>query len=192
MPPTSKRVQLCRPARRGHRQYRSRRPRLCAAGGQRAGQPGREPPAAPDRRRAGPPRPSTTRGRPGRRVSARADQPDPDHARTPQDLHLGPSRAGLPAYPQAPGPLPHRLRGADQPPQAWLWAASVAMGCGAAACEASKASGSKPAVRSWPTTSTPSPSRPPDPVHHQTAPASPRPPLAIRRSCTRHLSGASN
>jgi transposase, IS5 family len=38
----------------------------------------------------------------------------------------------------------------------------AAMGCGAAAGEATRASGSGPAGRSWPTTSTPSPSRPPD------------------------------
>jgi transposase, IS5 family len=39
---------------------------------------------------------------------------------------------------------------------------NAAMGCAAAACEATKASGSGPAGRSWPTTSTPSPSRLPD------------------------------
>jgi transposase, IS5 family len=49
---------------------------------------------------------------------------------------------------------------------------SAAMDCGAAASGATKASGSGPAGRSWPTTSTPSPSRPPDPVHHRTASAS--------------------
>jgi Transposase DDE domain len=32
-------------------------------------------------------------GRTRRRVCARADQPDPGHARTHQDLHLGPGRA---------------------------------------------------------------------------------------------------
>jgi hypothetical protein len=42
-------------------------------------------------------------------------------------------------------------------------------GLGAAGCEATKASGSGPAGPSWPTTWTPSPSRPPDPVHHRTA-----------------------
>jgi hypothetical protein len=39
---------------------------------------------------------------------------------------------------------------------------NAAMGCGAAAYEATRASGSGPAGRSWPTTSTPSPSRLPD------------------------------
>ena len=34
-------------SRPSHRQHRSRRPRLCPAGGQRAWQPGREPPARP-------------------------------------------------------------------------------------------------------------------------------------------------
>ena len=41
----AQRVRLCGAGRRGHRQHRSRRPRLCPAGGQRTGQPGREPPA---------------------------------------------------------------------------------------------------------------------------------------------------
>ena len=36
----AQRVRLCRPAGRGHRQHRSRRPRLSAAGGQRTGNPG--------------------------------------------------------------------------------------------------------------------------------------------------------
>ncbi|HEV2930405.1 MAG TPA: hypothetical protein VGW74_17100 [Propionibacteriaceae bacterium] len=42
---------------------------------------------------------------------ARADHPNPGWARTHQDLHLRSGRAGLPPHPQAPGPLPHRLRG---------------------------------------------------------------------------------
>ena len=42
-------------------------------------------------------------------------------------------------------------------------------GCAAAACEATRASGSGLAGRSWPTTWTPSPSRPPDPGHHRRA-----------------------
>jgi IS5 family transposase len=46
---------------------------------------------------------------------------------------------------------------------------SGAMGCAAAACEATRASGSGLAGRSWPTTWTPSPSRPPDPGHHRRA-----------------------
>jgi IS5 family transposase len=120
----AQRIRLRRPARRGHRQHPPRRPRLSAAGGQRTRQPGREPPAAPDHGRAGPPGASTTRGRPGRRLCARPDHPGAGRARTHQDLHLRAGRAGLPAHPQAPGPLPHRLRGPDQPPQARLWAAA--------------------------------------------------------------------
>jgi transposase, IS5 family len=58
------------PARRGHRQHPRWRPRLCAASGDWARQPGREAPAQPDRRRAGPPRASTPRGRPRRRLWA--------------------------------------------------------------------------------------------------------------------------
>src|SRR4029450_13142611 len=53
-------------------QHPPRRPRLCVAGGQDAWQPGREPPACPDRGRAGPRRPDPTRGRPRRRLLARA------------------------------------------------------------------------------------------------------------------------
>jgi transposase, IS5 family len=79
---TPKPVRLCRPAGRGHRQYPPRRPRLSAGGGDRPGQPGREPPAWPDRRRAGPPGASTPGGRPRRRVPARADRTDPGRART--------------------------------------------------------------------------------------------------------------
>src|SRR5262245_23045922 len=41
------------------------------------------------------------------------------------------------------------------------------MGRDAAASGATKASGSGPAGRSWPTTSTPSPSTPPHPLHHR-------------------------
>jgi IS5 family transposase len=92
----AQRVRLCRPAGRGHRQPRSRRPRLCPAGGHHAWQPGREPPASPDRGRAGPARPDPTRGRPRRRLRARPDHPNPGWARTHQDLHLRSGRAGLP------------------------------------------------------------------------------------------------
>jgi IS5 family transposase len=116
-------VRLCRPARRGHRQHRSWRPRLSAAGGDRTGQPGREPPACPDRRRAGPPGASTTRGRAGRRLPARPDRPEPGWADTGTHVHRPAGRAGLSAHPPAAGPLPHRLRGPHQPPQAPLWAA---------------------------------------------------------------------
>jgi transposase, IS5 family len=103
-----------------HRPHAPRRPRLCPAGGQRTGQPGREPPASPDRRRAGPARTCPTRGRPGRRVRARADHPNPGRVGTHQDLHLRSGRAGLAPHPPAPGPLPHRLRGPHQPPQTRL------------------------------------------------------------------------
>jgi IS5 family transposase len=64
-----------------------------------------------------------------------------DHARSPSTAGSSPTTQTLavlaPAqvfiagraepsspHPQAPGPLPHRLRGPHQPPQAWLWAAA--------------------------------------------------------------------
>jgi transposase, IS5 family len=71
-----------------------------------------------------PARPDPTRGRPRRRLRARADHPNPGWARTHQDLHLRSGRAGLPPHPPAPGPLPHRLRGPHQPPQTRVWAAA--------------------------------------------------------------------
>jgi hypothetical protein len=62
----ARRVRLRRRARRGHRQHPPWRPRRCPAGGDRAGQPWREPPARPDRRRADPAGPGPTGGRAGR------------------------------------------------------------------------------------------------------------------------------
>jgi len=68
---------------------------------------------------------------------------------------------------------------------------SVAMGCGAAVCEVTKASGSGPAGRSWPTTSTPSPSRPPDRPAIALSTHCRGRPTATRRSQPARLSGAS-
>jgi IS5 family transposase len=65
-------------------------------------------------------------------------------------------------------------------------------GCAAAASRATRASGSGPAGRSWPTTSTPSPSTPADPVHHRTAPASHHSPRRSDGHPPARLSGASN
>ena len=141
-------VRLCRPAGRGHRQHWPRRPRLSAAGGQCARQPGREPPAGPDRRRAGPPGASTTRGRPGRRLRARPDPAGAGRARTRQDVHRRAGRAGLPAHPPAAGPLPHWLRRAHQP-------LKRGYGLQRSRLRATRDSGSGPAGRSWPTTWTP-------------------------------------
>ena len=45
---------------------------------------------------------------PGRRLGARADPTGAGRARTRQDVHRRAGRAGLPAHPPAPGPLPHR------------------------------------------------------------------------------------
>jgi IS5 family transposase len=55
---------------------------------------------------------------------ARPDRRDPRRVGADAHLHLGACRAGLAAHPQAAGPLPHRLRGPHQPPQARLWAAT--------------------------------------------------------------------
>ena len=106
-----------------------------------------------------------------------------NHARSPSTAASRPGRPPRPWLgsrpPGSSSPVgPSRAPAA--PAGAWLATAPAARAasatsnaattCGAAACEVTRASGSGPAGRSWPTTSTPSPSRPPDPVYHRTTP----------------------
>src|SRR5215218_8737910 len=120
-----------------------------------------------------------------------------DRARSPSTAGLCPARPPKPwlgSHPPGRSSRagPSRIPGA--PVGAWPATApaaragsatsNAAMGCAAAACEATRASGSGPAGRSWPTTSTPSPSRLPDRTTTGLRPP-PRQPTAIRRSHAR-------
>jgi transposase, IS5 family len=105
-------------------------------------------------------------------VPGRPPQPSPGWRRRGPSSRGGPSRArGAPA-----GGWPATAPAA----RAASATSNAAMGCGAAACEATRASGSGPAGRSWPTTSTPSPSRLPDRTTTGLRPP-PRQPTAIPR-----------
>src|SRR5215216_1690771 len=121
-------------------------------------------------------------------TAAELDRLGLTHARSPSTAGLCPGRPPKPwldSHPPGSSSPVGPSRAPAAPAGAWPATAPAAraasatsnagMGCGPAAYEATRASGSGPAGRSWPTTSTPSPSRPPDKT--QTDPTGPyRPP----------------
>ena len=113
-------------------------------------------------------------------TAAELDHLGCDHARSPWTAGLCPGRPPR-RWPRShpPGRLSQGVpsRAPGVPAGGWPATApaaraasatsSGAMGWGAAASGVTKASGSGLAGRSWPTTWTPSPSKPPDPGHHR-------------------------
>jgi len=99
---------------------RKGRPRVHPARRTRAGQPSREPAAAPNRARARTCRYHAQGDRRRWRLPARPhERRFPGHGR-PADPDLWPPRARVAKDPQAQSPLQNRYRGPHQSPQAWL------------------------------------------------------------------------
>ena len=119
----ARRVRLRRPDRRGDREHPSRRARLHPARRDRPGNPGREHPAPGHRRRARALVAQTARGGARRRLLASTSSAEQLHPSSPP-ASSSPGRAEPGSRrTRAPGPLPHRLRRAHQPPQTRLRAA---------------------------------------------------------------------
>jgi IS5 family transposase len=114
------RVWVRRADLRSDREHPKGRSWVHPAGWARAGQPGRESAATPDRPRARTCRHPAERDRLRWRLPGRPHQRRVPRPRRAADPAFRPPRARITQNPQAPGPLPNRDRGPHQPPQAQL------------------------------------------------------------------------